>query len=48
MATGIAADQTLADAITQAGFEVKVIGDSNEVGYIEGALDSGYRVGLTS
>lgn len=48
MATGIAADKTLANALADAGFQVKVIGDSSEVGYIEGALDSGYRVGLAS
>ncbi|GAC13966.1 oxidoreductase [Aliiglaciecola lipolytica] len=48
MATGIATDRKLADAIIEAGFEVKVIGDSNKVGYIEGAIDSGYRIGLAS
>ena len=46
MATGIAADRSLADALSAAGLSVKVIGDSNEVNYIEGALSSGYRAGL--
>lgn len=46
MATGIAADRSLADTLIQAGHEVKVIGDSKAVGYIEGALDTGYRAGL--
>jgi 2,4-dienoyl-CoA reductase-like NADH-dependent reductase (Old Yellow Enzyme family)/NADPH-dependent 2,4-dienoyl-CoA reductase/sulfur reductase-like enzyme len=46
VAIGIAADRRLAEALTNAGYNVKVVGDSNEVGYIEGALDSGYRAGL--
>ena len=48
VATGIAAERSLADALIKAGHNVKVIGDSDEVGYIEGALDSGYRAGLIS
>lgn len=48
MAIGIAADRRLADAIVEAGFNAKVLGDSNQVAYIEGALDSGYRTGLAS
>ena len=47
MATGIAADRSLADILTQAGHNVQVIGDSHAVGYIEGALDTGYRAGLS-
>jgi 2,4-dienoyl-CoA reductase (NADPH2) len=46
MASGIAADRRLADSLTEAGLKVKVIGDCNEVGYIEGALSSGYQAGL--
>lgn len=46
MATGIAADRSLADALIAAGLKVKIMGDSNEVGYIEGALKSGYSAGL--
>lgn len=46
MAIGIAAGRSLADALNTAGLTVKVIGDCNEVGYIEGALSSGYRAGL--
>jgi len=47
MATGITNDSSLADALTNAGFDkVSVIGDSNEVGYIEGAVSSGYQAGL--
>ena len=48
MATGIAADRTLADVLITAGHNVKVIGDSKQIGYIEGALDSGFRTGLAS
>lgn len=46
MASGIAADTRLADSLTASGFNVKVIGDCNEVGYIEGALSTGYQAGL--
>lgn len=47
MATGITTDSSLADVLISAGFDkVSVIGDSNEVGYIEGALSSGYQAGL--
>ena len=46
MASGIAADTSLADSLTASGFNVKVIGDCNEVGYIEGALRTGYQAGL--
>ena len=46
VAIGIAADRSVADTLHKAGHNVKIIGDSNEVGYIEGALDSGYRAGL--
>lgn len=46
MASGIAAERSLADTLIAAGHKVSVIGDSNEVGYIEGALSAGYRVGL--
>lgn len=47
MATSITTDKNLADALTNAGFDqVNVIGDSNDVAYIEGALSSGYQAGL--
>lgn len=46
MASGIATDKRLADSLTASGLTVKVIGDCNEVGYIEGALSSGYQAGL--
>ena len=46
MAKGISTDSTLANALTAAGFTVTAVGDGQEVGYIEGAIDSGYRAGL--
>lgn len=46
MAKGISADSTLANALIEAGFKVTEIGDGESVGYIEGAIDSGYRAGL--
>ncbi|TMM46948.1 oxidoreductase [Colwellia ponticola] len=47
MASGIAADRRFADTLINAGHKVTVIGDNNEVAYIEGALNSGYRAGLS-
>lgn len=46
MAKGISADSTLANELTSAGFTVTEVGDGQDVGYIEGAIDSGYRAGL--
>lgn len=46
MAKGISADSTLANKLTEAGLTVTEVGDGQEVGYIEGAIDSGYRAGL--
>jgi 2,4-dienoyl-CoA reductase (NADPH2) len=46
MASGISADISLADALATSGIKVEVIGDCNEVGYIEGALRSGYQKGI--
>lgn len=46
MATGISADGTLANKLTAAGLTVTEVGDGQEVGYIEGAINSGYRAGL--
>ena len=38
VAQGATGDETLADALKAAGFEVKLVGDCTGVGYIEGAM----------
>ncbi|MCD9624372.1 FAD-dependent oxidoreductase [Rhabdothermincola salaria] len=45
LAGGVVPDTGLADAVRAAGFEVHVVGDAGEVGYIQGAVRSGYLVG---
>jgi NADPH-dependent 2,4-dienoyl-CoA reductase/sulfur reductase-like enzyme len=45
LASGVHADTTLADALRAAGLEVHVVGDAGGVGYIEGAVRSGYLAG---
>lgn len=42
LATGVMADSSLADSLTGAGFEVRCIGDADSVGYIQGAVRSGF------
>ena len=42
IASGVEPDQTLADSLRDAGFEVRLVGDAQSVGYIEGAVRSGY------
>jgi 2,4-dienoyl-CoA reductase (NADPH2) len=46
LATGVVPDRALAQALGAAGVEVHVIGDAGELGYLEGAVHSGARVGL--
>ena len=47
LAAGVHADRSLADAAADAGLEVHVVGDAAEVGYIQGAVRSGYLVGVS-
>jgi NADPH-dependent 2,4-dienoyl-CoA reductase/sulfur reductase-like enzyme len=46
LAAGVHPDRSLADAAAAAGLEVHVVGDAGEVGYIQGAVRSGYLVGV--
>jgi 2,4-dienoyl-CoA reductase-like NADH-dependent reductase (Old Yellow Enzyme family)/NADPH-dependent 2,4-dienoyl-CoA reductase/sulfur reductase-like enzyme len=47
VAEGVLADTALADTLTTAGYEVHVAGDAGGIGYIEGAVRSGYDVGVS-
>lgn len=42
IASGVEPDQALADSLRSVGFDVRVIGDAETIGYIEGAVRSGY------
>jgi 2,4-dienoyl-CoA reductase (NADPH2) len=42
IASGVEPDHALADQLIAEGFEVRVVGDAERVGYIEGAVRSGY------
>ena len=42
VATGVHPDVSLADSLRIAGLTVHVVGDTAEVGYIQGAVRSGY------
>lgn len=42
IASGVEPDQSQADSLRSLGFEVHVVGDAETVGYIEGAVRSGY------
>lgn len=46
IATGLVADEGVADAFRAAGFEPTVIGDCTGVGYLEGAMRDGFHAGL--
>jgi 2,4-dienoyl-CoA reductase (NADPH2) len=46
LATGVVPDRSLANALEALGIEVHIVGDAGEVGYLEGAVHSGARVGL--
>ena len=46
IATGLVADEGVADAFRSAGFEPTVIGDCKGVGYLEGAMRDGFHAGL--
>jgi 2,4-dienoyl-CoA reductase (NADPH2) len=45
LATGVVPDRRLADAVAPLGIETHVVGDAERVGYLEGAIQSGHRVG---
>jgi 2,4-dienoyl-CoA reductase-like NADH-dependent reductase (Old Yellow Enzyme family)/thioredoxin reductase len=45
LASGVEPDTALADRLCDAGFDVHLVGDAGAVGYIEGAVRSGYLVG---
>jgi len=42
VASGVHPDSTIADTLRADGFEVEVVGDAGGVGYIQGAVRSGY------
>ena len=44
IASHVEPDSTLADAFTAAGFDVRVIGDAADVGYIDGAIHSAWAL----
>lgn len=44
IASNVEPDSTLADAFTAAGFNVRVIGDAAEVGYIDRAIHSAWAL----
>jgi len=45
IASGVHPDPTVADALRADGFDVTVVGDAEAVGYIQGAVRSGYLAG---
>ena len=45
IASGVHADTSIADQLIADGFEVHIVGDAGSVGYIEGAVRTGYLVG---
>jgi NADPH-dependent 2,4-dienoyl-CoA reductase/sulfur reductase-like enzyme len=42
IASGVEPDHALADQLSTEGFDVRLVGDAERVGYIEGAIRSGY------
>ncbi len=44
VAAHVQRDTTFADLLTAEGFDVRVVGDADNVGYIEGAIHSAWRV----
>ena len=45
IASGVHPDDTIARRLTDDGFDVRVVGDAGSVGYIEGAIRTGYLAG---
>jgi len=46
IATGLVADEGVADRLRSAGFAPTVVGDCKGVGYLEGAMHEGFHAGL--
>lgn len=44
LAAGVRADSSFADELRSIGFDVRVVGDAEEVGYIDGAVHSAWDV----
>jgi hypothetical protein len=40
VASEVRSDESLGEALRAGGFDVRVVGDAHEVGYIEGAMHS--------
>lgn len=45
IASGVHADATVAQQLTDDGFDVRVVGDASSIGYIEGAIRTGHLTG---
>jgi len=45
IASGVHSDESIADQLIADGFDVRVVGDAAAVGYIEGAVRTGYLAG---
>ena len=45
IASGVHPDSSVAQQLADDGFEVRIVGDASSVGYIEGAIRSGYEAG---
>jgi NADPH-dependent 2,4-dienoyl-CoA reductase/sulfur reductase-like enzyme len=45
IASGVHADNSIAEQLSADGFDVRVVGDAGSVGYIEGAVRTGYLAG---
>ncbi len=45
IASGVHADESIAEQLRADGFDVRVVGDAASVGYIEGAVRTGYLTG---
>jgi pyruvate/2-oxoglutarate dehydrogenase complex dihydrolipoamide dehydrogenase (E3) component len=44
VASGVLADPSFSEMLSQAGFDVRTIGDAAEVGYIDGAIHSAWAL----
>lgn len=45
IASGVHSDESITQQLTNDGFDVRVVGDAGSVGYIEGAVRTGYLAG---
>lgn len=48
IASGVHPDERIGEALRADGFDVTIVGDAEEVGYIQGAIRSGYLAGRTA